>query len=106
MKHIATLLGATLLLAGCSESGVNIRGNVAVGGSGKTLVVERVTPTGSRFVDSLRIGRQGDLHIRSVIQQIELCHKFAGITLHARQFLTIKSAVYDDLHALSPSVTD
>ena len=63
MKHIATLLGATLLLAGCSESGVNIRGNVAVGGSGKTLVVERVTPTGSRFVDSLRIGRQGNFSL-------------------------------------------
>lgn len=63
MKQIATLLGASVLLAGCSGSGVTIRGDIAQGGGGKTIVVERVLPAGARFVDSVKTDRKGNFNI-------------------------------------------
>lgn len=65
-KNIVTLLiisGATLLLAGCSGSGVTIRGGIAEGGNGKTIVVERVIPSGTRFVDSVKTDRKGNFNL-------------------------------------------
>lgn len=59
MKNITILAGAALLLVGCSGSGVTIRGDIAQGGSGKTIVVERVVPAGARFVDSVKTDRSG-----------------------------------------------
>ncbi|HJE87917.1 peroxiredoxin family protein [Rikenella microfusus] len=64
MKNITPFLGtAALLLAGCSGSGVTVRGDIAAGGSGKTIVVERVVPTGARFVDSVRTDRNGNFNL-------------------------------------------
>lgn len=62
MKNIVILLGA-VFLAGCSGSGVTIRGGIAEGGNGKTIVVERVVPSGIRFVDSVKTDRKGDFNL-------------------------------------------
>lgn len=63
MKHITILLITAALLSGCSGSGVTIRGEIAVGGAKKALVVERVGPTGGRFVDSVRTDRGGSFNL-------------------------------------------
>lgn len=63
MKNTATLLGAALLLAGCSDSGVTIRGDIAEGGRAKTIIVERIAPAGARFVDSVKTDRKGNFNI-------------------------------------------
>ncbi len=63
MKNIATLSGLVLLLAGCSGSGVTIRGGIDCGGAGKTIVAERVVPSGIRFVDSVKTDRKGNFNL-------------------------------------------
>ena len=69
MRHTTAPFFASfflLLFAGCSGSGVTIRGRIEAGGSRKTLVVERIGPSGSRFVDSVRTDREGrfDLFVK------------------------------------------
>lgn len=63
MRHIATLFIFSALLAGCSGSGVTIRGEIAEGGARKTILVERVGPAGARFVDSVRTDRRGEFSL-------------------------------------------
>lgn len=63
MRHIATLFGLSVLLVGCSGRGVTIRGEIAAGGERKTIVVERVGPTGGRFVDSVKTDRNGGFNL-------------------------------------------
>lgn len=63
MKNIITLLGSALLFAGCSGNGATVRGDIAEGGSEKTIVVERIVPSGARFVDSTRTDRKGNFNL-------------------------------------------
>lgn len=64
MRHITTLgVLVSVLSVGCSGSGVTIRGEIAAGGSEKSIVVERVGPSGSRFVDSVRTDRTGSFNL-------------------------------------------
>lgn len=59
MKQITLLFGMLAVLSGCSKVGVTIRGEIAAGGADKTIVVERILPTGPRLIDSVRSDRNG-----------------------------------------------
>lgn len=63
MKNILALLSTVVLLSSCAGDGVTINGNIAKGGIEKTIIVERVLPVGSRFVDSVKSNNKGDFEI-------------------------------------------
>lgn len=51
------------MLSACSGSGVTVRGDIAQGGGGKTILVERISPNGAKVVDSVKTDRKGSFSV-------------------------------------------